>query len=74
MTEQEEMILHQFVFESLDNAQDNGAFESGDKFEGASAELIADDMVEYFAGCNDSEYTEEQLIPHIKAWLIIVRK
>ena len=54
--------LRAIVFESLDNAVENGYL-----FEGWTAEEIADDLVTYCSTV--SPYTTDDLTPHVNAWL-----
>jgi hypothetical protein len=59
--------IKQIVFDNLDSAKENGAFESGEELDGATAEEIAEDMVVYADDCD--EFTTEQVLPHIKEWI-----
>lgn len=61
------------VFEALDNARDNGAFEDSTEFrglKGANAEYIANDLMEFDSLiCQLFEGAEDELALVVQAWL-----
>lgn len=59
--------LRATVFESLNNAVENGFFDEGRYLHGATAEAIVNDLKDCDAECEP--VPADELLPHVEAWL-----
>jgi len=62
------MTLRDTIFEELRAAPANGYFMPGEQLDGATEEEIAKDLLAFSPACE--ELTEEQILPHVRDWLV----
>jgi len=60
--------LRALVFESLNNAEENGFFEEGFYLHGATVDTIVDDLKDCDSEC--APVPAAELRPHVEAWLL----